>query len=89
MNAARLVENDVAGIDINMGCPKKFSIQGGMGSALLDHPEKIKQVGKPLKTPLSLSIFSKILETLVTHLSIPVSCKIRCLPTLGNKENIY
>jgi hypothetical protein len=27
LKAARLVENDVAGIDINMGCPKKFSIQ--------------------------------------------------------------
>ncbi len=44
LNAARLVEKDVAGIDINMGCPKKFSIQGGMGSALLDHPDKVKQV---------------------------------------------
>ncbi len=44
LNAARLVENDCAGIDINMGCPKKFSIQGGMGSALLDHPDKVKQV---------------------------------------------
>lgn len=27
LKAARLVEKDVAGIDINMGCPKKFSIQ--------------------------------------------------------------
>ena len=27
LTAARLVEKDVAGIDINMGCPKKFSIQ--------------------------------------------------------------
>lgn len=44
LKAARIVENDVAGIDINMGCPKKFSLQGGMGAALLDHPEKIKQV---------------------------------------------
>ncbi|CAF2033922.1 unnamed protein product [Rotaria magnacalcarata] len=66
LNAARLVENDAAGIDVNMGCPKKFSIQGGMGSALLNHPDKVKQ----------------ILETLVNNLSIPVSCKIRCLPSL-------
>ena len=27
LKAARLIEHDVAGIDINMGCPKKFSIQ--------------------------------------------------------------
>jgi len=66
LKAARLVEKDVAGIDINMGCPKKFSIQGGMGSALLDHPDKVKD----------------ILKTLVQNLSIPVSCKIRCLPSL-------
>jgi tRNA-dihydrouridine synthase 2 len=49
LKAARLVENDVAGIDINMGCPKKFSIQGGMGSALLDHPDQVKQV-RPTET---------------------------------------
>jgi tRNA-dihydrouridine synthase 2 len=30
---------DVASIDINMGCPKHFSIQGGMGAALLKKPE--------------------------------------------------
>lgn len=46
LNAARLVERDVAGIDINMGCPKKFSLQGGMGAALLEHPDKVKQVKK-------------------------------------------
>jgi len=46
LQAARLVETDVAGIDINMGCPKKFSIQGGMGSALLNYPDKVKEVEK-------------------------------------------
>lgn len=30
---------DVAAIDINMGCPKHFSIQGGMGFALLSNPQ--------------------------------------------------
>lgn len=33
--------NDVAGIDVNCGCPKKFSIQGGMGAALLTNPDKL------------------------------------------------
>jgi len=36
--------NDVATIDINMGCPKAFSIQGGMGAALLSKPELIHDV---------------------------------------------
>lgn len=54
-------ENDVAAIDINMGCPKEFSIKGGMGVALLAQPEKAKNV----------------LVTLVQNLKIPVTCKIR------------
>ncbi|XP_059438036.1 uncharacterized protein LOC132170903 isoform X3 [Corylus avellana] len=32
---------DVAAIDINMGCPRSFSISGGMGAALLTKPELI------------------------------------------------
>lgn len=55
------VQNDVAGLDINMGCPKEFSIKGGMGAALLAQPEKAK----------------RILSTLCEGLNIPVTCKIR------------
>lgn len=54
-------ENDIAGIDINMGCPKEFSLKGGMGAALLSNPEKAKE----------------ILTNLVQNLNIPVTCKIR------------
>ena len=35
---------DVAAIDINMGCPKEFSIKGGMGAALLSTPELAEDV---------------------------------------------
>ena len=35
---------DVAVVDINMGCPKSFSISGGMGAALLSNPELIHDV---------------------------------------------
>ncbi|XP_045149582.1 tRNA-dihydrouridine(20) synthase [NAD(P)+]-like isoform X2 [Echinops telfairi] len=63
---ARLVENDVAGIDVNMGCPKEYSTKGGMGAALLSDPDKIEQ----------------ILSTLVHGTSRPVTCKIRILPSL-------
>lgn len=61
--AARKVESDVAGIDLNCGCPKRFSVQGGMGSALLETPD----------------ILMAVLESLVQNLSIPVTCKIRLL----------
>ncbi|XP_064785466.1 tRNA-dihydrouridine(20) synthase [NAD(P)+]-like [Oncorhynchus masou masou] len=63
---ARLVENDVAAIDVNMGCPKEYSTKGGMGAALLSDPDKIEA----------------ILRTLVKGVSKPVTCKIRILPTL-------
>ncbi|XP_066290316.1 tRNA-dihydrouridine(20) synthase [NAD(P)+]-like [Branchiostoma lanceolatum] len=66
LKVAKLVEGDVAGIDVNMGCPKEYSTKGGMGAALLSNPEKIKQ----------------ILTTLVNGVSIPVTCKIRILPKL-------
>lgn len=61
LKAAQLVQHDVAGIDINMGCPKEFSIKGGMGAALAANIDNAK----------------KILTTLVSELTIPVTCKIR------------
>ena len=63
---AHIVENDVAGIDVNMGCPKKFSILGGMGASLLREPQK------------ATDILRKLIETV----TIPITCKIRILPDL-------
>ena len=37
---------DVDGIDVNMGCPKHFSVSGGMGSALLKKPEVVHDVSR-------------------------------------------
>ena len=39
-----MVEGDVAAVDVNMGCPKEFSVKGGMGAALLKEPAKAKEV---------------------------------------------
>nr|XP_018899907.1 PREDICTED: tRNA-dihydrouridine(20) synthase [NAD(P)+]-like [Bemisia tabaci] len=66
LKAAKLLENDVAGVDVNMGCPKEFSIKGGMGAALLSNPDKA----------------CSILKNLVRNLAIPVTCKIRVLDTI-------
>jgi len=66
LRTAKLVGNDVAGIDVNMGCPKPFSIKGGMGAALLSQPERIRD----------------ILTALVKGLPEKrITCKIRLLPT--------
>lgn len=60
------VQQDIAALDVNMGCPKDFSIKGGMGVALLYDLERAKG----------------ILKTLVDNLDIPVTCKIRIMPEL-------
>ena len=66
LNASLKVYNDVRAIDINMGCPLKFSTMSGKGAALLKTPEKIKD----------------ILTTLKRNLDKPVTCKIRLLDKL-------
>jgi tRNA-dihydrouridine synthase 2 len=45
-----------------MGCPVKFSLQGGMGSALLTEPEKVRDILTTLRRnlPASLAVTAKI-----------------------------
>eukprot|EP00993_Chasmostoma_nieuportense_P001547 NODE_2419_length_1183_cov_60.321023_g2304_i0.p1 GENE.NODE_2419_length_1183_cov_60.321023_g2304_i0~~NODE_2419_length_1183_cov_60.321023_g2304_i0.p1 ORF type:complete len:293 (+),score=79.51 NODE_2419_length_1183_cov_60.321023_g2304_i0:232-1110(+) len=62
--AARHVLGDVDGIDVNLGCPKKFSVSGGMGCALLKNPKQLEA----------------ILTALVNGIDKPVTCKMRILP---------
>lgn len=72
LKAAKLVCQDVIAIDFNFGCPKSFSLSGGMGAALLDKPDQIKA----------------LLTTCVKNLDIPVTCKIRVLPDLAATINL-
>jgi len=69
VQAAKLIAPDVAGIDVNAGCPKPFSTSGGMGAALLKTPDKlcsilealVKEVGEPNEIGISVKI--RILST--------------------------
>ncbi|KAJ3213135.1 hypothetical protein HDU67_003352 [Dinochytrium kinnereticum] len=63
--AARMVMNDAAGIDLNCGCPKRFSTINCMGAALLSEPERL----------------CSILTALVENIPLPITCKIRMLAT--------
>ncbi|KAG9078375.1 hypothetical protein FS749_009595 [Ceratobasidium sp. UAMH 11750] len=63
--AAQTVLQDVAGIDLNCGCPKPFSVHAGMGAALLTTPD------------LLCGILSKLRATLPSN--VPISAKIRLL----------
>lgn len=49
-----------------MGCPKEFSIKGGMGAALLTQIDKAKA----------------ILSTLVQNVKVPITCKIRVFESI-------
>jgi tRNA-dihydrouridine synthase 2 len=63
LEAALTLKEDISGIDVNCGCPKHFSISGGMGAALLKKPDHLVN----------------ILKTLVEKSGLPVTCKIRLL----------
>jgi tRNA-dihydrouridine synthase 2 len=64
VQAAKMVAADVAGIDVNSGCPKPFSTHGGMGAALLKTPDLlcnilsrlVEEVGKPYEIGISVKI---------------------------------
>jgi tRNA-dihydrouridine synthase 2 len=62
--AAQVACRDVRAVDLNMGCPKLFSLQDAMGAALLSRPEQVEDIIKSLKRALT----------------IPVTAKIRMLP---------
>ncbi|KAK6516609.1 hypothetical protein TWF506_006508 [Arthrobotrys conoides] len=70
--AAKIIAQDVSGIDVNSGCPKPFSTHAGMGAALL------KDI------PRLISILTALVENvgLSTPYALPISVKIRLLPTV-------
>ncbi len=65
--AVKHVAQDVAGVDLNCGCPKPFSTHGGMGSNLLSTPDVL------------CDILIAMRKAAPAHVS--VTCKIRLLPT--------
>jgi tRNA-dihydrouridine synthase 1 len=64
LEAARLVEPYVDGIDINCGCPQGIARRGDYGAFLLEQEEKLL----------------KLVKHMVAHLRIPLSVKVRLLP---------
>lgn len=67
--ASRIVAADVAGIDVNAGCPKPFSTSGGMGAALLQTPDKL------------CAILDALVKEIMPEFEIGISVKIRLLET--------
>lgn len=76
VEAAKLIAGDVAGIDVNAGCPKPFSTSGGMGAALLKTPE------------LLCSILRALVAEVGTPFEIGISVKIRLLDDPADTEKL-
>lgn len=74
VEAAKIVAADVAGIDVNAGCPKPFSTSGGMGAALLTTPD------------LLCNILTKLVEEVGKVFEIGISVKIRILDRAEDTE---
>lgn len=65
VQAARMLREDCVGIDLNCGCPKKFSTHAGMGAALLETPDLLGDILQAMSEAVA---------------PLPVSVKIRLLP---------
>jgi tRNA-dihydrouridine synthase 1 len=65
VQAAKMVQTQVQGIDLNLGCPQGIARKGNYGSFLLSQPDVVRS----------------IVEALHNELDVPVSCKIRILDT--------
>lgn len=76
VEAAKLVARDVAGIDVNAGCPKSFSTAGGMGAALLQDPERLHSI-----------LYALVRDVGQTY-EIGISVKIRLLDTLDQTASL-
>ncbi|KAK4105878.1 FMN-linked oxidoreductase [Parathielavia hyrcaniae] len=72
--AARFVAADVAGIDVNAGCPKPFSVLGGMGAALLRTPDKLA------------GILEALVREVAPEFGVGISVKIRILDSAAETE---
>ncbi|KIW07919.1 uncharacterized protein PV09_01828 [Verruconis gallopava] len=74
VKAATMVAGDVAGIDLNSGCPKPFSTSGGMGAALLKDPDRL------------VSILEALVKEVGQKFEIGISVKIRILDKIEETE---
>ena len=72
LEAALKVQDYCQAIDLNCGCPKRFSTHDGSGANLLETPD----------------LLISILDTLVKGLKVPVSCKIRLLVEKDGKSTL-
>ena len=72
LQAARYLEPHVDGIDINCGCPQGIAKRGNYGAFLLEQEETLVT----------------LVRYLIQHLTIPLSVKVRLLPTEDPQDSL-
>jgi tRNA-dihydrouridine synthase 1 len=72
LQAATLLQPHCDGIDLNCGCPQSIAKRGNYGAYLLEQPE----------------LLISLVKTLASQLQIPVSVKVRLLPT-GVQDSLH
>ena len=65
VQAGKHVHNDVAAIDLNLGCPQKIAKRGNYGAYLLPDRQRVL----------------RCLSAMVGGLNCPITAKIRVLPS--------
>jgi tRNA-dihydrouridine synthase 1 len=73
LEAMKIVEHQVDGVDINCGCPQMIAKRGGYGAFLLEEENG--------------DLIVDIVEHLAKHMNVPVSVKVRILPS-GIEESL-
>lgn len=58
--AAELISPLVQGIDLNCGCPQRWAMSDGLGSALIKRPELIASMVKSMKARVTVPVSIKI-----------------------------
>ena len=66
LKAAQLLQHQVDAVDLNLGCPQGIARKGHYGAFLLEER----------------ALLRRIVETMSRGLDVPVTCKIRLLPTM-------
>ncbi len=67
LEAARRIEGSVDAVDLNFGCPQGIARKGRYGAFLLDEPD----------------VMVSLVDALANGLSVPVTAKLRLLPSLA------
>jgi tRNA-dihydrouridine synthase 1 len=57
LEAARMVEEFVDGVDLNLGCPQRIASRSGYGAFLMAFPETVERVVKTMSQGLKVGLY--------------------------------